>query len=65
LASAELFDPSTGTWTAAPNMDIPHAYQTATLLPNGWVLVAGGMSVIDGTERPMASTELYDPGVGN
>ncbi len=65
LASAELFDPSTGTWTAAPNMDTPLANQTATLLPDGRVLVAGGMSVIDGTERPLASAELYDPGVGN
>ena len=65
LASAELFDPSTGTWTAAPNMDTPLANQTATLLPDGRVLVAGGMSVIDGTERSLASAELYDPGVGN
>ena len=64
-ASAELFDPGTGTWTAAPNMDTPLANQTATLLPDGRVLVAGGMSVIDGTARPLASAELYDPGVGN
>ena len=65
LASAELYDPGTGTWTAAPNMDTPLANQTATLLPDGRVLVAGGMSVIDGTARPLASAELYDPGVGN
>ena len=62
LASAELFDPSTGTWTAAPNMDTPLANQTATLLPDGRVLVAGGASS-DG--KPLASAELYDPGVGN
>ena len=66
LASAELYDRGTGTWTAAPNMDTPRADQTATLLPDGRVLVAGGASVIDGTATPaMASAELYDPGVGN
>ena len=65
LASAEVYDPDTGTWTAAPKMDTPLANQTATLLPDGRVLVAGGMSVIDGTARPLASAELYDPGIGN
>ncbi len=64
-ASAELFDPGTGTSTTAPNMDTPRANQTATLLPDGRVLVAGGMSVVDGTARPQASAELYDPGAGN
>ena len=63
-ASAELFDPDTGTSTAAPNMDTPRANQTATLLPDGRVLVAGGVSEIDGTARPLASAELYDPGSG-
>ena len=64
LASAEVYDPGTGTWTAAPNMDTPRANQTATLLPDGRVLVAGGMSVIDGTARPQATAELFDPGRG-
>jgi hypothetical protein len=54
LASAELYDPGTATWTATASMASPRNRQTATLLPDGRVLVAGGN---DGT-----SAELYDPG---
>ena len=62
LSSAELFDPGSGTWTAAGNMHGGRAENAATLLPNGKVLVAGGNSGsgVIGT----ASAELYDPGSG-
>jgi hypothetical protein len=55
LASAELYDPATGVWTATDNLDTPRAYHSATLLPNGKVLVAGGH---DGSVT-LASAELY------
>ncbi len=59
LASAELFDPTTGDWTATTNnLKIPRANQTATLLPNGQVLLAGGFR--DGPGQ-LSSTEVYDP----
>jgi hypothetical protein len=54
VASAELFDPTTGTFTATGSMRLPRSFFTATLLSDGEVLVAGG----DGADP---SCELYWP----
>jgi N-acetylneuraminic acid mutarotase len=46
-----------GSWSSAPSMAVARGSQTATLLPNGKVLVVGGSQAI----RAVASAELFDP----
>lgn len=67
-ASAELYDPPTGTWIPAGHMAIARTEHTATLLADGRVLVAGGASpsgpdatTVVGT----ATAEIYDPGANS
>jgi N-acetylneuraminic acid mutarotase len=58
-ASAELFDPSAGTWSMAASLPTPLYDQAATLLENGTVLVVGGVSSSGNSESPTASAEIY------
>ena len=67
LSSAELYDPATGTWSATGSMLQGRYRHTATLLPNGKVLVAAGnvsSSSQVGDACCLASAELYDPATG-
>jgi N-acetylneuraminic acid mutarotase len=57
LASTELYDPVSNTWSAGPDMTTTRYAHTATLLQNGKVLIAGGLT--DGSAP--SNTELYDP----
>ena len=60
LDSAELYDPGSGAFTATGSMTTHRDGDTATLLPSGKVLVAGG----EWMPFPTASAELYDPATG-
>jgi hypothetical protein len=63
LNSAELYDPASMTFYLTGAMSIGRGGHTATLLPNGKVLVVGGLDRW-GTNHTLASAELYDPASG-
>ena len=73
LNSAEIYDPATDTWTAVASMQKHRAGGTASLLPDGRVLVAGGTSgngqnqlsdVTDILGTATRLTEIFDPATG-
>jgi WD40 repeat protein len=55
-ASAELFDPISGTFVATDDMVVAREYHTATLLTDGDVLITGGQ---DTNGNALAAAELY------
>jgi N-acetylneuraminic acid mutarotase len=61
LGTAELYDPSTGLWSATGSLATGRSYHTATLLASGQVLVVGGYN---STNNLLSSAELYNPGTG-
>jgi hypothetical protein len=60
-ADAELYDPLTQLFSDLGNTTAPHEFSTATLLPDGEVLIAGGQ--LPGGSGS-AGTDLYDPATG-
>ena len=58
MDSAEIYDPERGTWTSARNPNIVRFSHSATLLPNGEVLIAGGNS---SNYNYLDSAEVYEP----
>ena len=64
LREAELYNPNTNAWVDTGSMASAREKHTATLLPDGRVLVTGGLAGIDGTGTTLASAEIYNPGNG-
>jgi hypothetical protein len=56
--SAEVYDPATGSWSAAGRMSAPRYDHAAALLRNGQGLVVGGD---DAYGHILATAELWDP----
>jgi Galactose oxidase, central domain len=68
LADAEIYDPSTGKFTAIRSMNRARAMHTATLLRDGTVLIAGDnkpdcvfVNNIPRCDNSVGTAELYDP----
>ena len=60
MNTAELYDPATGSWSCTGSLGTARSDHTATLLPSGQVLVAGGTR----QQYYLSSAELYDPATG-
>jgi hypothetical protein len=58
IPDAQIYDPVAATFSAAGNMVTARVGHTATLLPNGKVLIVGGQG---DAASPLATAELFDP----
>src|SRR5439155_13853190 len=56
-ATAELYNAITGTFTATASMNVARQQHTATVLPDGRVLVTGGFS--GAVNQDVSSAELF------
>ena len=65
-STAELYDPGTGTWSAVATSLLPTWGHTATLLPNGTVLLTGGETSgrFGQNSTYSAMCALFDPATG-
>ena len=64
VRAAEIFDPSTHTFSPTGALRDVRDLHTATLLPNGRVLVAGGYSTNATSTGAISGAEIYYPDTG-
>ena len=57
LGSAEIYNPTTNSWTRAADLLTARSEHRAALLPDGRILAAGGYGATD----CLSTAELYDP----
>ncbi len=60
LNTAEIYDPTTDKFSSTGTMITARKNHTATLLPDGKVLIAGG----NNASAPLNTAEIYDPATG-
>lgn len=57
-----IFNPDSRTWENVARMNDDRAYHTATLLPDGKIVVIGGIQFNgNGNTSPVSKVEIYDP----
>jgi len=64
LSRAEIYDPRSNSWTPAPSMAVRRGRHTATLLPDGRVVVLGGIAITSAANWTFTlpgGGEVYDP----
>jgi N-acetylneuraminic acid mutarotase len=61
LSSVEIYNPATGTWTAGPSLGTAREGHSATLMPDGRVLVVAGAG---NGNTYLTDAELFDPSIG-
>jgi hypothetical protein len=61
LTSAERYDPVANTWTATAPMRATHPGHSATLLPNGQVLIVGDYALSQTPERYDPASNAWTP----
>ncbi|MCB9878648.1 MAG: hypothetical protein H6835_13705 [Planctomycetes bacterium] len=59
LGSTELFDPTTGAFTAGPTLLEPRAFHSSTTTSDGQVLIAGGLTLLPIVNLPNVSSTAY------
>ena len=68
LASAELYDPTTGAFSPTGSMTTPRVFQSATMLADGRVLIAGGIPYDSSGQivgnGPSRTALIFDPKTG-
>ncbi len=60
-ATAEIYDPASGSFSPTGSMSVGRYGHTATLLPDGRVLITGGTAGGDRQWNDLSSAELYEP----
>jgi len=63
--ATEIYDPSSNSWSAGPDMSVGRSRHVSARLADGKVIVTGGWQGAPFEYSPLASVEIYDPSSGS